>query len=137
MDIDTSNYLVPPQRGVDEQRPKEIVARVKLLDVRIGKCWWPTYNEALLLERWIFLTLGASALCGSGLPAIELTYKKAKQTTTYSLVMEMQMIMSFSATFFCTMLMLFHKDFEAIPTGASEFERGQSTCYIELLLNAI
>ncbi|XWS54542.1 hypothetical protein CRYUN_Cryun10bG0097900 [Craigia yunnanensis] len=84
-----------------------------------------------------FMTLGASALYGFVLPAIELTYKKAKQTITYSLVMEMQMIMSFSATVFCTIGMLFHNDFEAIPIEASEFELGQSTYCIVLVLNAI
>ncbi|XVF01528.1 hypothetical protein REPUB_Repub04eG0096600 [Reevesia pubescens] len=84
-----------------------------------------------------FMTLGASALYGFVLPAIELTYKKAKQTITYSLVMEMQMVMSFSATAFCTIGMLFHKDFQAIPREASEFELGQSTYYVVLVFNAV
>ncbi|XP_022762405.1 purine permease 3-like [Durio zibethinus] len=83
------------------------------------------------------MTLGASALYGFVLPAIELTYKKAKQNITYSLVMEMQMVMSFSATVFCITGMLFHKDFKAIPREASEYELGQSTYYVVLMLNAI
>ncbi|XVF44821.1 hypothetical protein PTKIN_Ptkin02bG0155000 [Pterospermum kingtungense] len=84
-----------------------------------------------------FMTLGASALYGFVLPAIELTYKRAKQTITYSLVMEMQMVMSFSATVFCTIGMLFHKDFKAIPKEASEFGLGQPTYYVVIVLNAI
>ncbi|KAK6253307.1 hypothetical protein QUC31_015027 [Theobroma cacao] len=84
-----------------------------------------------------FMTLAASTLYGFVLPAIELTYKKAKQTITYSLVMEMQMVMSFSATVFCTIGMLFHKEFEAIPREASKFELGQSTYYLVILLSAI
>ncbi|XVF44823.1 hypothetical protein PTKIN_Ptkin02bG0155100 [Pterospermum kingtungense] len=84
-----------------------------------------------------FMTLAASALYGFVLPAIELTYKKAKQTITYSLVMEMQMVMSFSATVFCIIGMLFHKDFKAIPREASEFELGQSTYYVIIVWSAI
>lgn len=65
-----------------------------------------------------FMTLGASALYGFVLPAIELTYKKAKQSITYTLVMEMQMVMSFFATAFCVVGMLAHKDFEVILSHA-------------------
>lgn len=68
-----------------------------------------------------FMTLGASALYGFVLPAIELTYKNAKQNITYTLVMEMQMVMSFFATAFCATGMFLHKDFQVlslcIPKG--------------------
>ncbi|XP_021298053.1 purine permease 1-like [Herrania umbratica] len=69
----------------------------------------PANESNLQYYSGFFMTLAASALYGFVLPAIELTYKKAKQTITYSLVMEMQMVMSFSATVFCTIGMLFHK----------------------------
>ena len=59
-----------------------------------------------------FMTLGASALYGFVLPLVELTYKKAKQAITYSLVMEIQMVMSLFATLFCTIGMLINKDFQ-------------------------
>ncbi|KAG2698855.1 hypothetical protein I3760_07G167400 [Carya illinoinensis] len=59
-----------------------------------------------------FMTLGASALYGFLLPLVELTYKKSKQEMTYSLVMEIQMVMSFFATLFCTVGMLINKDFQ-------------------------
>ncbi|XP_021625197.1 purine permease 3 isoform X1 [Manihot esculenta] len=58
-----------------------------------------------------FMTLGASVLYGFVLPLMELTYKKAKQTITYTLVMEMQMVLSFFASAFCAIGMLLHKDF--------------------------
>ena len=57
-------------------------------------------------------TLGAAALYGFVLPLIELTYKKAKQAITYSLVMEVQIVMSLFATLFCTVGMLINKDFK-------------------------
>lgn len=60
------------------------------------------------------MTLGTSALYGFVLPAVELTYKKAKQSITYTLVMEMQMVMSFFATAFCATGMLLQKDFQVL-----------------------
>ncbi|KAK8564233.1 hypothetical protein V6N13_005536 [Hibiscus sabdariffa] len=55
----------------------------------------PANESKLQFFMGFFTTLGASALYGFVLPAIELTYKKAKQTVTYSLVMEMQMVIQF------------------------------------------
>ncbi|KAF7140834.1 hypothetical protein RHSIM_Rhsim06G0075500 [Rhododendron simsii] len=40
-----------------------------------------------------FLTLLAAALYGFVLPLVELTYKKAKQAVTYTLVLEIQLVM--------------------------------------------
>ncbi|KAG4205626.1 hypothetical protein ERO13_A04G114766v2 [Gossypium hirsutum] len=97
----------------------------------------PANESKLQYFLGFFMTLAASALYGFVLPAIELTYKKAKQTITYSLVMESQMVMSFSATVFCCIGMLFHGDFKAIPREASEYTLGQSTYYVVLVLNAI
>ncbi|GAV79704.1 EamA domain-containing protein/TPT domain-containing protein [Cephalotus follicularis] len=83
------------------------------------------------------MTLAASALYGFVLPAIELTYKKAKKAITYSLVIEMQMFISFFATAFCTLGMILHKDFEAIPREARKFELGQTEYYVVLVCSAI
>ena len=58
------------------------------------------------------MTLAAAALYGFILPLVELTYKKAKQAITYSLVMEIQMVMCFFATVFCTVGMLVNNDFQ-------------------------
>ncbi|KAH6820980.1 purine permease 3 [Perilla frutescens var. hirtella] len=67
-------------------------------------------NKQYLLG--FFLTLVAAALYGLILPMVELTYKKAKQALTYTLVLEMQMVMSFFATAFCTVGMIVNKDFQ-------------------------
>ncbi|XP_057989918.1 purine permease 3-like [Hevea brasiliensis] len=83
------------------------------------------------------MTLGASVLYGFVLPLIELTYKKAKQTITYTLVMEMQMVLSFFATAVCTIGMLLHKDFEAIPREARDFELGREKYYVVMVCTAV
>lgn len=57
------------------------------------------------------MTVGAAVLYGFVLPVIELMYKKVKQPITYALVMEMQLIMAFSATAFCVVGMLINHDF--------------------------
>ncbi|KAI6687841.1 hypothetical protein NL676_024669 [Syzygium grande] len=84
-----------------------------------------------------FMTLGAVALYGFILPLVELTYKKAKQAVTYSLVLEIQLVMCFFATAFCTVGMLINKDFQAIPTEARNYELGEATYYVVLVWNAI
>ncbi|GLJ10938.1 hypothetical protein SUGI_0138430 [Cryptomeria japonica] len=72
-------------------------------------------------QYWLgFFAAGlAAALYGFILPLIELVYKKTTVRITYTLVMEMQLIMSFSATVFCTIGMLVNKDFQAIGREAS------------------
>ncbi|RWW02189.1 hypothetical protein GW17_00034735 [Ensete ventricosum] len=62
------------------------------------------------------LTLGAAALYGLILPLVELMYSKSKQAITYTLVMEMQLVMGFFATAFCTVGMLVNKDFQVRPS---------------------
>ncbi|RRT36104.1 hypothetical protein B296_00054727, partial [Ensete ventricosum] len=92
------------------------------------------------------LTLGAAAVYGLFLPLVELTYTKAKQTITYTLVMEMQMVMGFFATAFCTVGMLVNKDFQvtrlfpplcAIPREAQHQEQGEFRYYVVLVWCAI
>lgn len=60
------------------------------------------------------MTLLAAVLYGLVLPAIELMYKLAKLTITYTLVLEIQTVMSFFATVFCTIGMIINKDFQVI-----------------------
>ncbi|CAL9103354.1 unnamed protein product [Musa acuminata var. zebrina] len=83
------------------------------------------------------LTLGAAAVYGLFLPLVELTYTKAKQAITYTLVMEMQMVMGFFATAFCTVGMLVNKDFQAIPREAKHYEQGEFRYYVVLVWCAI
>ncbi|XP_030443853.1 purine permease 1-like [Syzygium oleosum] len=84
-----------------------------------------------------FMTLGAAALYGFVLPLVELTYKKAKQAVTYSLVLEIQLVMCFFATAFCTVGMLVNKDFQAIPREARNYELGEARYYVVLVWTAI
>ncbi|XP_057974124.1 purine permease 1-like [Malania oleifera] len=84
-----------------------------------------------------FMTLAAAALYGLVLPMVELTYKKAKQAITYSLVLEIQIVMAFFATGFCTIGMLINKDFQEISREGKEFELGEKTYYLVLVWSAI
>ncbi|KAJ8479983.1 hypothetical protein OPV22_023710 [Ensete ventricosum] len=83
------------------------------------------------------LTLGAAALYGLILPLVELMYSKSKQAITYTLVMEMQLVMGFFATAFCTVGMLVNKDFQAIPREARHFQLGEFRYYVVLVWNAV
>lgn len=83
------------------------------------------------------MTLGAAALYGFILPLVELTYNKAKQAITYTLVMEIQMVMCLFATLFCTVGMLVNNDFKAIPREAKNFELGEAKYYIVLVWSGI
>ncbi|KAF0913306.1 hypothetical protein E2562_021956 [Oryza meyeriana var. granulata] len=87
-----------------------------------------------------FLTLGAAALYGLILPLVELAYKHAAgggRAVTYALVMEMQLVMGFFATAFCTVGMVVNKDFQAIPREAKQYELGEARYYTVLVFNAI
>ncbi|KAG8057066.1 hypothetical protein GUJ93_ZPchr0002g23576 [Zizania palustris] len=87
-----------------------------------------------------FLTLGAAALYGLILPLVELAYKRAAgggRVVTYALVMEMQLVMGFSATAFCTVGMVLNKDFQAISREAREYELGEARYYTVLVWNAV
>ncbi|EEF48577.1 purine transporter, putative [Ricinus communis] len=83
------------------------------------------------------MTLVAAALYGFILPLVELTYKKSKQEISYTLVMEIQMVMCLFATIFCTIGMLVNKDFNVIPREAREFGLGETKYYVILVWSAI
>ncbi|KAA8538142.1 hypothetical protein F0562_027750 [Nyssa sinensis] len=83
------------------------------------------------------MTVAAAALYGFILPSVELTYKKAKQAISYTLVMEYQMVMCFFATVFCTVGMLINDDFKAIPREARKFELGEAKYYVILVWSGI
>ncbi|XP_057986986.1 purine permease 1 isoform X2 [Hevea brasiliensis] len=75
------------------------------------------------------MTLGAALLYGFILPLVEWTYKKSKQEISYTLVMEIQLVMCLFATVFCTVGMLVNKDFKVIPREAREFGLGETRHY--------
>ncbi|KAE9458890.1 hypothetical protein C3L33_09213, partial [Rhododendron williamsianum] len=93
------------------------------------------------------MTVAASVLYGFVLPLIELTYKKARQAITYTLVLEIQLVMCFVATVFCTVGMVINKDFKvslslscrlsAIPREARDFGLGETTYYVVLVCSGI
>ncbi|XP_021993011.2 purine permease 1 [Helianthus annuus] len=83
------------------------------------------------------MTLMAALVYGFLLPLIELTYNKAKQEVTYTLVLEIQMVMSLFATMFCVVGMIVNNDFKAISREASDFEFGETKYYIILCATAL
>ncbi|KAL1551484.1 purine permease 3-like [Salvia divinorum] len=90
-------------------------------------------------EYWVgfFMTLAAAALYGLILPLVELAYKSAKQEITYTLVMEMQLVMCFFATAFCTVGMIINNDFQVISREAREYQLGETKYYLVVVWNAI
>ncbi|ERN02935.1 hypothetical protein AMTR_s00135p00099480 [Amborella trichopoda] len=58
------------------------------------------------------LSVGTAAVFGLVVPLLELMYSKAKVVVTYTLVLEMQVIMYVVATAFCTVGMIVNKNFQ-------------------------
>ncbi|KAJ6814772.1 purine permease 1-like isoform X1 [Iris pallida] len=83
------------------------------------------------------LTLGCAALYGLVLPLVELTYAKANQKITYTLVMEMQLVMGCFATLFCLVGMIVNNDFKVIPREAARFGLGETKYYVVMVCSAI
>ncbi|KAL6584676.1 proteasome core particle subunit beta 3 [Orobanche minor] len=92
-------------------------------------------SEAYLLG--FLMTLGAAVLYGFILPLVEVTYKKAKQALTFTLVLEIQLVMCFFATAICTVGMIINNDFQAIPREAKAFELGETKYYLVVVWSAI
>ncbi|KAE9605619.1 putative purine permease, plant [Lupinus albus] len=82
------------------------------------------------------MTLVASALSGLAFPLVELMYKRTL-SITYSLVMELQMVLGFSATIFSLIGMIIHNDFKVISREAREFGLGEAKYYVILVGCAI
>ncbi|OIT38864.1 PREDICTED: purine permease 3-like [Nicotiana attenuata] len=83
------------------------------------------------------MTLLAAALYGVILPCIELIYLKAKQAITATLVLEIQMVMCFAATAFCTVGMIVNNDIKAIPREAKQFILGEARYYTVVVWTTI
>ncbi|KAJ8539470.1 hypothetical protein K7X08_013722 [Anisodus acutangulus] len=83
------------------------------------------------------MVLLAASLYGVILPCIELIYMKAKQVITATLVLEIQMVICFAATAFCTVGMIANKDFLAISREAKQYNLGEARYYIVLVWSAI
>ncbi|KAI3819859.1 hypothetical protein L1987_13711 [Smallanthus sonchifolius] len=83
------------------------------------------------------MTVAAALLYGFVLPLIELTYKQAKQEITYTLVVEIQIIMCLFATLFCTVGMVVNNDFKVIQREAKDFKLGETKYYAILCASAL
>ncbi|XP_019176487.1 PREDICTED: purine permease 1-like [Ipomoea nil] len=85
------------------------------------------------------MMVAAAALYGAILPLIELMNKKVVKTgeISYTVVLEIQAVICFSATAFCTVGMLINKDFQAIPREAREFELGEGKYYLVVACSAV
>lgn len=84
-----------------------------------------------------FMTMSAAALYGFILPLVELMYLKAKQALNYTLVLEVQLVMCFFATAFCTVGMVIDNDLQVIPREAKEFQLGEAKYYNVIICSAI
>ncbi|CAA7015729.1 unnamed protein product [Microthlaspi erraticum] len=80
------------------------------------------------------MTLVSAVLYAFLLPLVELTYKKARQEITFTLVLEMQMVMCVAASCFCVVGMLVNGDFKVIPREAREFKIGGAMFYYTLIV---
>lgn len=83
------------------------------------------------------MTLGAAALYGLVLPVMELSQARhaarhGAVAVTYTLIMEMQLVIGLAATAFSAVGMLVNNDFHAIPGEAREFGLGQAGYYLLL-----
>lgn len=58
------------------------------------------------------MTISAALLIGFMMPLVELTYNKARQTITFTLVLEFQVVMCLFATIFSTIGMILNNDFK-------------------------
>ncbi|KQJ96112.1 purine permease 3 isoform X2 [Brachypodium distachyon] len=81
------------------------------------------------------MVLGAAALYGLLLPAMELSQARhaARGAVTYTLVVEIQLVIGLSASAFCAIGMIINKDFQEIPAEAREFELGEAGYYLLLV----
>ncbi|CAL0299721.1 unnamed protein product [Lupinus luteus] len=83
------------------------------------------------------LTIIAAILYGFILPLVELVYKKTKQPITYSLVLEIQVVMCFFASLFCIVGMFINNDLKVISTEGRHFGLGEATYYVILVVSAM
>ncbi|CDP01126.1 unnamed protein product [Coffea canephora] len=83
------------------------------------------------------MTVAAAVLYGFILPVVELMYLKAKQAITYTLVLEIQLVMCLFATVFCTVGMIAKKDFQAMAREARAYALGEAEYYLVVTWSAV
>lgn len=72
----------------------------------------PAYESTKQYVMGFVMTLVGAVLGGFIFPLMELVYKKTKQAITYSLMLEIQIIVCLFATLFCTIGMVINNDFK-------------------------
>ena len=77
-----------------------------------------------------FFTLGGAMLSGVSFPMIELSYRKAEKVVTSSVLIQFQVIFSFSATVFCLIGMAINKDFQVNTSNQGRYNEGLNTDFI-------
>ncbi|XP_074263613.1 purine permease 3-like [Silene latifolia] len=97
----------------------------------------PEGETSLQYYSGFFLTLASSAFFAVMLPLIELAYKKAKQSINYSLVMEFQLVLSFSATLMCTLGMFASGDYKTYAQELQDYKLGTTMYFVVMICNAI
>lgn len=97
----------------------------------------PKGESTKLYVLGFIMTVAAAALYGLVLPMVELMYIKAKQAITYTLLLEINLVMCFFATVLCTVGMLVNRDFQAMPREARAYELGEAKYYVVVAWSAI
>ncbi|KAM3258070.1 hypothetical protein ACQJBY_050047 [Aegilops geniculata] len=86
------------------------------------------------------MTLGSAALYGLVLPLMELSQvqhaARAGAAVTYTLVLEIQMVIGITATVFSAVGMLVNHEFHEIPDEARRFDLGEAGYYFMLVSSA-
>ncbi|KAE9585105.1 hypothetical protein Lal_00017810 [Lupinus albus] len=83
------------------------------------------------------LTIIAAALIGFILPLVELAYKKTNQTINYTLVLEIQLVASFSSALFSLVGMFINNDHKVVSREAKNFDLGETIYCVVLVASAI
>ncbi|PKA46259.1 Purine permease 3 [Apostasia shenzhenica] len=83
------------------------------------------------------MTLAAAALYGLVLPLVELAYAKAKQAVTYTVVMEVQLIIGIFATVVCAVGMAINNDFQLISKEAETYGLGKAKYYLVVVFTTV
>ncbi|PKA50024.1 Purine permease 1 [Apostasia shenzhenica] len=83
------------------------------------------------------MTIGTAVLDGLLPTLAELMFLKASERPSYAVVMEIQLVMGFSATVFCAVGMAVNKDFQSISEEAKGFGLGESQYYLVIVSFAV
>ncbi|CAA7015726.1 unnamed protein product [Microthlaspi erraticum] len=83
------------------------------------------------------MTVAAAVMYAFILPLVELSYQKAKQPMSYTLVLEVQMVLCLLASIVSLVGMIIAGDFKALPKEAREFKLGEPLFYVVVVFSAV